>query len=63
MADPELQIRSGAGHPDPEIRGGGGEGLKIFFWPFGPHFGLKIKEGPAPPAPSPGSPTVLCGEN
>ena len=32
MADPDLQIREGgAGHPDPEIRGGG---LKNFF--FGP---------------------------
>ena len=53
MADPDLQIKGkgggrvgggwgeGGGHPDPEIRGAGGGGLKkIFFWPFGPQFGL-----------------------
>ena len=51
MADPHLQRRGGggggAGHPDPEIRGvGGGHSLKnIFFRPFGPHFGLKIRGG------------------
>ena len=34
MIDPDLQIREGPGHSDPEIRGGGGGGrggLKIFF--------------------------------
>ena len=38
----------GAGHPDPEIRGGL---QKKIFWPFGPHFGQKIRSwgGPAPP--------------
>ena len=41
MADPDIQIR-GAGHPDPEITGGGG-GLKKVFRPFGPQFGLKIR--------------------
>ena len=41
VADPDLQIRGvggGGGHPDPVM---GGPGLKkIFFWPFGSHFGL-----------------------
>ena len=45
----------GAGHPDPEIRGGAVS--KKFFWPFGPQFGLKIRVGRA--GPSPGSATVL----
>ena len=40
MADPELQIREGGGHPDPEI--GGGRSPKNFLRPFGPQFGLKI---------------------
>ena len=33
MADPDLQIRGkgGGGHPDPEIRGGGGQSLKKCF--------------------------------
>ena len=26
VADPDLQIREGPGHPDPEISGGGGGG-------------------------------------
>ena len=34
--DPDLQIRGGApGHPDPEIRGGGGGLQKNFFGPLG----------------------------
>ena len=33
MADPDLQIRMGWGHPDPEIR---------FFRPLRPQFSLKI---------------------
>ena len=54
MADIHLEIRwrggGGGGHPDPEIRGGG---LKtIVFRPFGLQFGLKIRRGAAPPAPS-----------
>ena len=51
-----FQIRAGGGggHPDPEIRGGGGL-KKNFFWPFGPQFGLKNKGGPGP---SPGSHTA-----
>ena len=33
VADPELQKRGlGGGHSDPEIRGGGGGGLKNFFY-------------------------------
>ena len=70
MANPDLQIREGPGHPDPEImgRGGGGGGggkggafhQKNFFRPFGPQFGLTIKGGRAPrPLPSPGSATAF----
>ena len=53
MANPDLQVRGGGeggGHPDHEIRGWPGL-KKIFFWPFGPHFGLKIRGG-GPPGPS-----------
>ena len=39
------------GDPDPEIGGG----LKKFFPPFGPHFGLKVR-GVGPPGPSPDPP-------
>ena len=48
----------GPGHPDPEIKWGGGGGAvsKNFFRLFGPQFGLKIRA--PPPAPSPGSDTV-----
>ena len=56
MADLDLQVKGGGGggHPDPEISGGGGGGggggrpQKIFFRPFGPHFGLKIRVGGGP---------------
>ena len=48
----------GDGHADPERRGGGGL-QKIFFWPLGPQFGLKIR-GAAPPGPSPRSATARC---
>ena len=44
MADPDLQIREGPGHPDPEIRG---RSKKQFFSPFGSQFGLTIG-GPSP---------------
>ena len=45
MTDPDLQIRRGGGdHPDPEIRGSGGQSQNIF-WPFGPQFGIKISGG------------------
>ena len=63
VADLDLQIKGGrgegAGHPHPEIRGGGAVSKKIlFFLPFRPHFGRKIREGAAPPSPSPGSVTA-----
>ena len=47
----------GGGHPDPDIRGGSWP-QKIFFRPFGPHFGLKIRGGQGPPSPFPGSASV-----
>ena len=47
MADPDLQIREGSGHPDPEIREEPGLNKK-FFRPFGPKFGLKVRGGGAP---------------
>ena len=47
----------GGGHPDPEIKAGGAGVSKKNFQPFGPQFGLKIRGGPAPPGPSPGSAT------
>ena len=59
VADPDLQISGGGGgggggagdsHPDFEISGGGLK--KRIFWPFGPHFALKIR-GAAPPGPLP----------
>ena len=31
-ADPDLQIKRESGHPDPEIRGRGGGGLKFFLF-------------------------------
>ena len=34
LADPDLQMKGGGGHPDPEIRGGPGL-KKIFFGPSG----------------------------
>ena len=48
---PDLQIRGGGGHSDPEIRGGAVS--KTFFQPFGLQFGLKIREGGGPPGPFP----------
>ena len=52
VADPDLRIKGG-----PEISGGVGDGTdskKIFSWPFGPQFGLKIRRRGGP---SPGSAT------
>ena len=49
VADPDLQIRGGgggAGHPDPEIIGGGAV-FKKKCRPFGPQFGPKIRPGPS----------------
>ena len=61
--DPAIRGGGGGSHPDPAIRGGGGghpdpeirkgAGLKKFFRPFGPQFGLKSG------GPSPGSATRL----
>ena len=31
VADPDLQMGGGGGHPDPEIRGGGAVSKKFFF--------------------------------
>ena len=49
-----------SGHPDPEISGGeSGGGLRIFFRPFGPQFGLRIwGGGGGAPGPSLGSAPV-----
>ena len=55
MTDPDLQIRERPSHPDPEIVGE--PGLKNFFRPFRPQFGLKIRGRGGPPGPSPGSTT------
>ena len=52
MADPDTGEGSGGGrpgHPDPEMVDGGG--LKIFFQPFQPQFGVKIRGEPGPRAP------------
>ena len=35
LADPDLQIREGPGHPDPKIRKGGGGLQKLLFGPLG----------------------------
>ena len=54
VPDPDLEIRGREGggvHPDPELRVGGSR-LQIFFWLFGPQFGLRIR-GPWPPRPLP----------
>ena len=40
MADPDFKIRGGGGHPGPRIGEGG---LKNFFRPFEPQFGLVAK--------------------
>ena len=58
VADPDLQKRErGGGHPDPEIRGGGGL-KKEFFRPFRPHFSLTIRGAGL----SPGSATLYDNE-
>lgn len=47
MADQDLQVRRRGGHPDPEIRGGGGGSLqKNFFRSSRPQFGLEIRGCP-----------------
>ena len=45
MANLDLQIRRGPGHRDPEIEEVGEGARKIFVWPFGPQFGLKMERG------------------
>ena len=60
VADRDLQIRGRGGHPDPEIRGGGGGLKKNLFRPFGPQFGLKIRGAGGPPGTSPGSAIGHC---
>ena len=42
VVDSDRQISRGGSHPDPEIRGE--RSPKNFFGPFGPQFGLKIRE-------------------
>ena len=54
MADPDLQIREGPGHPDHEISrwggGGGGGGPKNFFQSFVQQFSVTIRgRAQAPP--------------
>ena len=44
LTSPLRPLSIGAGHPVPEIRGGGGSPKK-YFPPFGPHFGRKISGG------------------
>ena len=44
MADPDLQIREGPGHPDPKIRRGR-RSPKHFSRPFEPQFSLTIRGG------------------
>ena len=58
--DPDLQIRRGGwgGHPDPEMRGGGGLPPKKIFSALQASFWSENKDGgPGPPGPSPGSAT------
>ena len=52
MADPDLSVREGGGHPDPEITEEPGLNKK-FFRPFGPKFGLKVRGGGGPPLDPP----------
>ena len=54
VADPDLQIREGPGHPDPGIRGGGRQSPRKNFWPLGPQFSPTIRVGDTgPPRPLP----------
>ena len=54
MLDLHLEIRRGPSYPDPKIkgRGWGWVSKNIFFRPFGPKFGLKVRGG-KPPGPLP----------
>ena len=50
MANPDLQIRGGGGHPDPEITGEG-RGIKKNFPALRTSVWSKNKGGPGPPPP------------
>ena len=52
MADPDLQIREGDDHPDPEIREELGLNKKFFPF-FGPKFGQKVRGGGGAPLDPP----------
>ena len=59
VADPDLQIKRAGGHPDPEIRGGGGAVFKKFFLALWASVWTQNKGGPPGlRGPSPGSATV-----
>ena len=55
VPDPDLEIREARSFRPPRRGGGGGAvSKKIFFRPFKPHFGLKIRGGGSgPPGPLP----------
>ena len=44
MPNPDLEVRGGVGHKDPNISGGGSP-PKNYFQPFEPQFDLKIRGG------------------
>ena len=50
-ADPDLQVGGGAGHPDPELEGGGSQ--KNFFSAPRASIWSKNKGGPGSPMPLP----------
>ena len=57
-ADPDLQIREGPGHPDPEMGVGRGQSEKKIFSALQASVWSNNKGGaPPPPGPSPGSAT------
>ena len=57
MPDPDLEVRGRGGRSSRPLDKGGNGVLKKYFPPFGLQFGLKIRDGPAPPGPSLGSVT------
>ena len=60
VADPDLQIKGGLGHPDPVIGGKGrGDLKKSFFSPSGLSLVKNKIRGAGPPGPSPGSTTDI----
>ena len=61
VADLDLQMREGGGHPDP--KGGGDRSQKTLCQPFGPQFGLNITGELGPLGPSPGSATGERGSS